>query len=435
MGLASWFARQTRSAPTSRRRWTQNEQLYPYASSPWVTGTGANGNDPASLHPVAGREDQHDGRHVLFTSRPVAGLGLRAVPLLRPNQTVAIPRVGSFSASPDRLWSNTNLAVEPLGYITASPYSNLTDRFDGSASYDIGMLTLEGAYRHVAIDRTYREADTTVEDGYTLAAIFRANEFLHIRGSFDDASRTAEGHEITGSDRLPADLADRDAQRMGVNVELMPNAQVSFILGWVRTDADYKNRDEVAGVSGTAYGLLTDEYDSYTAEVDYMPNDRLELNAYYTREDNRRVTQAFSGGINLVSMLTFDGSDGPTPLAHSPTCSWCHQWTAADGPPPEAGWPGHHRHPWLVPWPVRVWRHPGHHRLQRHHADHHHRRGHLSPQQRVGRERRLLVRGVLLRRRLLGGQRSLSVGRRVLPQGQRPRLYGERGLWEADLRF
>ena len=89
----------------------------------------------------------------------------------------------------------------------------------------------------------------------------------------------------------------------------MPTGMLTLMAGWIRTDADYKNRDEVAGVAGTAYGLLSAEYDSYTGELDFVPNERLEVSAYYTREDNRSVTQAFSGGVTLINRLTFDGSD------------------------------------------------------------------------------------------------------------------------------
>jgi Putative outer membrane beta-barrel porin, MtrB/PioB len=308
------FARQTRiGADVALGRWLQNAQLYPYTIfSLGVTGSGADASNPASLQfqSLDGKIDT-TAATLLFTSRPITGLGLRA--RLRrndfDNRTAAIPRIGSFSASPDRLWGNTNLTTEPLGYITASPYSHKTDRLDTSVSYDLGPVTMEGAFRHVAIDRTYREAETTKEDGVTVSAVLRAHELLHVRASWDDSTRTAEGAHLTGADRLPADLAERDARRMGVNVEFMPAGMLTLMAGWIRTDADYKNRDEVAGVAGTAYGLLSAEYDSYTGELDFVPNERLEVSAYYTREDNRSITQAFSGGITLINRLTFEGSD------------------------------------------------------------------------------------------------------------------------------
>lgn len=308
------LARQTRiGGDLALGRWTQNAQLYPYTIfTLGPTGSGADGSNPASLQfqSLNGKVDT-TAATLLVTSRPVTGLGLRA--RFRrydfDNRTAAIPRVGSFSASPDRLWGVTNLSTQPLGYITASPYSHKTDRIDASASYDIGPVTVEGAARTIHIDRTYREAETTKETGATLSAVYRASDLLHVRASFDDSSRKAEGLEVAGPARLPADLAERDATRAGVNVEFMPVDAVTVTFGWIRTEADYKNRDEVTGAAGSAYGLVSTKYDSYTGEVDFTPNDRAQFVAYYTREDNRSTTQAFSGGVTLVNKLTFEGSD------------------------------------------------------------------------------------------------------------------------------
>lgn len=308
------FARQTRvGADVALGRWTQNAQLYPYTIySLGTTGTGANGSLPSSLQFQSLNGKIHTtAATLLFSSRPITGLGVRA--RLRryeyDNRTPVVPRIGSFSASPDRLWGNTNLVNEPLGYVTASPYSHTMDRADLSVSYDIGPVTVEAAGRQVDIERTYREAEKTVEEGATLSAIFRANDLLHVRASYDDSSRKAEGSEFAAGKRLGADLADRDAKRGGLNVEFMPLDALTLSVGWIRTQADYKNRNEVAGVADTAYGLLSTKYDSFTGEIDYTAGDRAEVVAYYTREDNRSTTQAFSGGTTLLGRLTFDGSD------------------------------------------------------------------------------------------------------------------------------
>lgn len=308
------FARQTRvGADVALGRWTQNAPLYPYTIfSLGTTGTGADASSRASLQmPSLNGKIDTTAATLLLTSRPVTGLGLRA--RFRrydyDNRTPVVPRIGSFAASPDRLWSSTNLATEPLGYVTASPYSHTTDRVDVSVSYDLGPVTVEAAGREVRIDRTYREAERTTEKGGTVSAIYRANDLVHVRASFDDASRDAEGPELSGGKRLGSDLADRDATRAGLNVEVTPVDSLTFVVGWIRTKADYKNRDEVAGVADTAYGLLSTKYDSYTGEIDYSPSARAEISAYYTREDNRSTTQAFSGGTTLLGRLTFEGSD------------------------------------------------------------------------------------------------------------------------------
>jgi hypothetical protein len=308
------FARQTRvGGDVSLGRWTQNAQLYPYAIyALGTTGSGANASLPSSLQFQSLNGKIHTtAATLLFSSRPVTGLGVRA--RLRrydyDNRTPVVPRLGSFSASPDRLWGNTNLATEPLGYVTASPYSHTMDRADVAVSYDIGPVTVEAAGRQVDIERTYREAEKTVEKGGTISAIYRASDLLHVRASFDDASRTAEGPELVAGKRLGADLADRDTTRGGLNVGFTPVDALTFAVGWIRTKADYSNRNEVAGVANTAVGLLSAKYDSYTGEIEYTAGERAEVVAYYTREDNRSTTQAFSGGTTLLGRLTFEGSD------------------------------------------------------------------------------------------------------------------------------
>jgi hypothetical protein len=314
LGALFKFARQTRlTADVALGRWTQNAQLYPYTIfSLALTGTGAPASDRASLQ-FQSLNGKIDTTTLNFSasSRPVEGLGLRARYRRYDldNKTPVIPRVGSLSASPDRVWSNTNLATEPLGYVTASPYGYQTARFDVSAGYDFQALTLEGAYRHSTTDRTYREATEATLDGFTLAAILRTRDWLHVRASLDDSSRTAGGANVTAATRLPADEAQRDSTRVGVDVEVTPSARAAFVLSYVRRNDQYHNPDAVAGVSGTAYGLLEAKYDSFTGEIDLTPSPRVALSAYYTYEKNLSVTQAFSGGTTLLGLLNFAGSD------------------------------------------------------------------------------------------------------------------------------
>lgn len=313
LGALLKFARQTRlSADIAFGRWRQNAQLHPYTIfSRAVTGSGAPADATSSL-----QFQSLDGKintttlNLSFSSRPVEGLGVRARyrKYDLDNKTPAIRRVGSFSASPDRVWSNT-AATEPLGYLTASPYGYKSDRFDASASYDIKDLTLEAAYRHSKVDRTYREAEIGKLNGITLAAVLKVKDWVHLRGSFDDSSRTAGGPGVSAATRLPADEARRDSTRVGVDLELTPTSKLAFVFAYVRRNDEYKNPDAVAGVAGTAYGLLQAKYDSFTGEIDLNPSARVDLSAYYTYEKNLSTTGAFSGGTTVLGRLTFAGSD------------------------------------------------------------------------------------------------------------------------------
>lgn len=308
------LAHQTRlGADAAFGQWTQNAQLYPYTIfSKGLTGSGQPGDQTSSLQfqSLNGKIDTTSLKF-LFSSRPVEGLGLRA--RFRrydlDNKTPAIPRIGSFAAAPDRLWSNTNLTTDPLGYITASPYSWKSNRTDLSASYDIKSLTFEGAYRYNKVDRTYREAEAATEKGVTVAAVLHHGDWLLVRGSFDDASRKASGEGITDATRLQADEQRRDSTRAGIDVEVNPNDKFGFVIVYAHRNADYKNPDAVAGVPGTAYGLVKAKYDTFTGEIDFTPSERGEVNFFYTHEYNISTTQNFSGGVNLISLLRFDGTD------------------------------------------------------------------------------------------------------------------------------
>jgi putative beta-barrel porin MtrB/PioB len=314
LGALLKFARQTRvTAELALGRWKQDAQFYPYTIfSLAPTGTGAPASDPASLQfqSLDGKIDTTT-LNLSFSSRPVEGLGLRARyrSYDLDNKTPPTPIIGSLSASPDRVWSNTNLAETPLGYLTRSPYGYKTARFDVSAAYDIKALTLEGAYRHIKTDRTYREAEESTLDGFTIAAILRTRDWLNVRASFDDSSRTPGGPGVTAATRLPSDEAERDSTRVGVDVEVTPSSKVAFILSYLRRKDEYTNPDAVAGVPGSAYGLLDAKYDSFTGEIDLTPSARFELGAYYTYEKNLSTTQAFSGGTTAQGLLNFAGSD------------------------------------------------------------------------------------------------------------------------------
>jgi putative beta-barrel porin MtrB/PioB len=308
------LAKQTRvAADLSIGRWTQNAQLYPYTIfSAAVTNTGAPADSTSSL-----QFQSLDGKinttnvSLLFSSRPVEGLGLRARYRLYDfaNKTPAIPRVGSFAASPDRVFSTTNLTTEPLGYPTASPYSHKRGRFDLAASYDVKALTLEAAVRHTKLDRTFRDVEETSETGFTFAAVYHTGDWLNVRGSVDDASRSASGSELTATTRLMSDEAERDSTRVGFDVEVTPNAKVSFLVAYSRRNDDYQNPDAVTGVAGTAYGLRNAKYDMFTGEIDLTPGERVAVNIFYTYEKNISATQNFSGGTTLLGLLRFEGSD------------------------------------------------------------------------------------------------------------------------------
>jgi hypothetical protein len=142
-----------------------------------------------------------------------------------------------------------------------------------------------------------------------------------LRGVYDQSTRLAT--EIGNPDDtashigLQADESERHSKRGGFDVEITPSDKVMFLVSYFRHKDDYPNRpDRLAGgvpVPGTPNGLLKANYDTYTLEVDWTPNARAEVGAYYTYENDLSTTQTggttTSGAGPLASLLTWDGSN------------------------------------------------------------------------------------------------------------------------------
>ncbi|MDO8836433.1 MAG: MtrB/PioB family outer membrane beta-barrel protein [Vicinamibacterales bacterium] len=324
-GFLLKFAKQTRlGGRVALATWTQNAAFHPFTiNSALLTSTGARADSLSTL-----QQPSFDGKintttmNVTFTSRPITGLGLRAHfrSYDLTNKTNRFIITGDAGGTPDRTWSVvTPSAGAPYGHATANVYDSKTTRFNASASYDIGALTLEGQVRSAKLERTSREADTGKDNGFAFTALFHANEWLGVRGTYDQAKRTAEGHTVYG---FQADEAERETTRTGVDIEVTPMAGVELSFAYFRRDVQYTNRPNrvqvtggvpVAGaqpIPGTPSGLLEATYDSYTGEINFLPNARVELGAYYTYEKDATTNQwSTTTGANLNNLLNYAGTD------------------------------------------------------------------------------------------------------------------------------
>jgi hypothetical protein len=260
--------------------------------------------------------------NVSFVSRPISPLSIR----MRyrsydlENTSKAVSWLGgSTSGSPDRSWTPADPASEeaPYGYLTANRYDTNSKRFDAQVGFDVGPLTLEGGYRFTKLERTYREATSGDENGYSLAAVFHAWDWVGFRGMFEQVDRSAEGETVYG---FQADEAERERTRAGVDIDLTPFQKVGFVFSYFHWNDDYPNRPDRAPVSGgvpigpsfpnTPSGLLEASYDTYTVEADYTPNERTEVSAYYTWEENKSINQwSSTTGTALNNLVNYKGRD------------------------------------------------------------------------------------------------------------------------------
>lgn len=325
LGFLLKLGRQTRiGGDLTLGRWTQNAPFYPYTiNTAILTPAGANASSLAAL-----QQPSFDGKidtttiNLTFSSRPLENLAIRAQfrSYELTNKTDRFVITGDVAASPDRSWSVvTPSADAPYGHATANVYDNKTARFTASASYDIAALTLEGQVRFANLERTSREAEKGDDNGFALAAVYHAKDWLGLRASYDQAKRTAEGETVYG---FQADEAERETKRTGIQVDVMPVSSLTFSLAYFRRDVEYPNRPDrialsagvpVAGaqpIPGTPSGLLEAKYDSFTAEVGYFPSERVELAAYYTYEKDATTNQwATTTGVALNNLLNYAGTD------------------------------------------------------------------------------------------------------------------------------
>ncbi len=302
---------------------TQDAQFQPYtANSAVLTPGGLQAANLATLPQQSyGGKVNTTSYNLSFSSRPLEGLNIRAQYRVydladKSNKWVS---TGDMS-TPHANWNVvTPTADNPYGHPTANIYDTKSSRFTASASYDIRALTLEGQLRSGSLERTSREATSGKESGMALTALFHANEWLGVRGTYDLGKRTAEGHTIYG---FQVDEAAFENTRTGIDIELTPMAGLELSLAYFRRDVQYVDRPDRVPVSsgvptaggvafpGTPSGLLDAKYDSYTGEINYSPNERIELGAYYTYEKDVTTNQwSTTTGLALNNLLKYAASN------------------------------------------------------------------------------------------------------------------------------
>lgn len=324
VGFLLKLKKQTRiSGGLSFGTWTQDAPFYPYTANTAInTPSGQNAASRAALPQKSyGGEVNTTMYNLSFSSRPIEGLSLRAQYRVYDLKDKSDKWVITGDMSiPHRNWNTvTPTADNTYGHATANVYDTKSSRFSASATYDFKALTIEGQVRNGKLERTSREATSGTESGMALTAMFHANEWLGVRGTYDLGKRTADGHTVYG---FQLDEAAFENTRTGINVELTPMAGLEFGLAYFRRNVEYvdrPNRVQTSGgvpVAGAApipnspSGLLDATYDSYTGEVNYTPNDRLELGAYYTFEKDATTNQwNTTTGANLNNQLRYAGSN------------------------------------------------------------------------------------------------------------------------------
>lgn len=282
-------------------RWKQNETFIPMTTNVAIPEAQAVTLPRTSL----------DGKinttsfNAVFTTRPFKAFNitarLRHYDLDNETPRFQIPGYVRFDAS----WN-------PSARVSV-PYSWTNDRAEVAASYDFRLLTIEGGLRRETMERTFRETGKTTEDILHLAADFKPAAWATVRASVEFGERDFDEYDFERSEdasfvvapsapgNLPQlrrfDQAKRDTSRAVAMIQLTPLDSLTIALNGVHFFDDYDDESD--------YGLLTWRTDSYTAEVDYTPTNRVTLFGYFTR-DNARGFQRGRQSAATVSVNPLD---------------------------------------------------------------------------------------------------------------------------------
>ena len=291
------------TADASIGQWSQNKSPFLAYTTNTAIISPLNAANVSTL-PASKLDGKADVKsfNAFFTSQPVKDLWLtarfRAYELDNKTPRIRTPGYVRF----DGVWEDFPRISVPYGY--------KNDRLDATVGYRFRDVSLEGGFKHIKMERTFRETEETSENGFTAAATLHTSDWLVLRGSYEKSKRDFAGLEIGKSEdasfqavtapanllavpsntlqtsgqplcpsgticNLRYDQANKDTERIGTTASLSPNDKVTFSVGYSRTKDDYPD---------SQFGLLTAKLDSISVDVDLSPNEKASLYAFYSYE-------------------------------------------------------------------------------------------------------------------------------------------------------
>jgi MtrB/PioB family decaheme-associated outer membrane protein len=282
---------------TSLGQWSQNDTPF----MPMTTNT-------AIAVPDQGLPNTLDGKIKVFslsstfTSDPMPKLHL-AARYRRYDTTNDTPRLEL-----PRGYVRFDAVFEAIPRISV-PYDYATDALNLSVAYDLDKATIEGGYKLDVWHRNFRETEKTTENVGYLKADVRPIDWLLLRGTAEKGTRGFSGLDLEASEaasflhpgapanllavpptdpiyasfgcgsapcNLRYDQANKDVSRYGTYLELSPGGKVTVTFAYLYNKDDYKDSN---------YGLLSAKNESFTAEADYTPIERVNVYGFYTHEN------------------------------------------------------------------------------------------------------------------------------------------------------
>jgi hypothetical protein len=259
----------------------------------------------------------------------MANLAYNASPLQALNVNLRYRYYDLNNDTPQDIWIGTTQDTDSYTYLSNRiniAYDMEQNNYGVDLNYYLGNLGTVGfSYDREEIDRPHREVAETEEDRYTFSyrvspldwANFSAKYILSERdgspynSEITDQSlaynivtnATQANNPLPGFGNHPAlrkyDVADRDRDELDLTLNLLPVETLSVNLSYDYINNDYgmviadsiNTWDSVAltfvdaFVDPTQLGLLGDEINRYTVDVNYSPTQNLSLFGYYSREE------------------------------------------------------------------------------------------------------------------------------------------------------
>ena len=274
-------------------QWKQNAPFFPYTFNTAIqTASGAPANLTSSLPATSlNGKIETTTANFSFLTRPLQAMYVNVRYRLYDfkNKTPVISSPGYVSW--DRSWSTSANTSIPYGYKTG--------RFETILGWNFGRaLALEGAYRQVVNDRTFREAEKTTEKAFSLSAISRGWDWALLRVVYENAKREASGIEADITD-LHFDLAKRDSQKVGADIEVTPFDPLTIMVSYFDRKATYKN---------PSWGYQSARYTTLTGEVNYQAGP-VDATVYYTAEKNKDGHKGYQRISNVLEWYTAMADD------------------------------------------------------------------------------------------------------------------------------
>jgi len=287
--------------------------LLPYATSDF--------DDPARTLPRNTADAEIDS--TMFN------LAYNASPLRALNVNLHYRYYDMNNDTPQDVWNGATQDTSSYSYLSQRinvAYDMEQDNIGADLNYYLGnMGTLGFAYEKEQIDRPHREVAETDEDRFTFTyrvspvywANLRAGYILSDRDgspynseitdqsfAYDIVANAGQSNNpLLGFSNNPGlrkyDVADRDRDEIDLALNLMPVEGVNINLSYARINNDYGTAiadsintwDSIAltfvdvFVDPTQLGLLEDETNRYTVDINYSPNEALNLFGYFSREE------------------------------------------------------------------------------------------------------------------------------------------------------